>query len=465
MNKPERLSMVPGGTLEESVIDESQWGAIRALRQQGTSKKAIARQLDLDIKTVRKWLGQRWEPQRRRRRKRKLERYAEFLRGRSPEVGFNAEVLFRELRKMGFEGSYPTVVRYIRPWRQAWREASSATVRFETDPGEQSQVDWGSTRVWLGDEAVRIHLFAMVLGYSRRLFAKAYGNERLDALLNGHESAFAHFGGATRTILYDNPRTIVKDKDEASGHVVWNPAFKDRLDFYGIEPRLCRYYRAQTKGKIESGIKYVKRNALAGRRFGDLEELNAWLVQWCVSVADQRVHGTTGERPAQRFARGELELLRPVHLKAPPPRERVESRLVPRDGYVAVDTNRYPVPLSWVARQVEVLILTEEVVFRRAGEEPIRHPRLEGRHQVARWQGSSRKLPPSPAALEGPPYEAFFGGADKFEGDYKRFDKVTAADLKRVANRYLTKERSVTFDIMPGSRGGFGGIGSIGGGN
>ena len=75
----------------------------------------------------------------------------------------------------------------------------------------------------------------------RQLFAKAYGNERLDALLAGHESAFVHLGGATRTILYDNPRTIVKDKDEASGHVVWNPAFTDRLDFYGIEPRPSTY--------------------------------------------------------------------------------------------------------------------------------------------------------------------------------------------------------------------------------
>ena len=97
-------------------------------------------------------------------------------------------------------------------------------------------------------------------------------------MLDGHEQAFAHFGGRTETILYDNPRTIVMSKDEETGEVEWNATFKDRMDFYGVKIRLCRYYRAQTKGKVESGVKYVKRNALAGRRFRDLEELNACLV-------------------------------------------------------------------------------------------------------------------------------------------------------------------------------------------
>jgi len=121
----------------------------------------------------------------------------------------------------------------------------------------------------------------MVLGYSRRLFARAYANEGLEALLEGHAEAFAHFGGRTATILYDNPRTIVTSKEESTGQVVWNASFKDRMDFYGVEVKLCRYYRAQTKGKVESGVKYVKGNALAGRRFRDLEDLNTYLLDWC----------------------------------------------------------------------------------------------------------------------------------------------------------------------------------------
>ena len=405
MGETERLPVAPGGTTEESMIDETQWRTIRALRQQGRSKKGIARELGVDIKTVRKWLKKPWSPPRRPNRGRKLDEWEEFLRGRAPEVEFNASVLCRELEGLGYTGSYPTVQRYIRPWRPASPSEPPATVRFETDPGEQAQMDWGSTRVWIGARPVRVHLFVMVLCYSRRIFAWAFRNERLGALLEGHERALEHFGGCPRTILYDNPRTIVKSKDEGSGHVVWNPTFKDRLDFYGIEPRLCRYYRAQTKGKVESGVKYVKGNGLAGRCFDDpeLEDLNAWLLEWCVAVADQRQHGTTGERPAERFARAEAEALRPLH-RPVPPRERVVSRIVPRDGFVAIDTNRYPVPFEWVGLALEVQILPQEVVLHAQGHAPIRHPRLEGKRLIARWAGDPRCVPESAAAgSEGPP--------------------------------------------------------------
>jgi transposase len=381
----------PGGGAEGELISESQWGAVRALFERGVSRKAIARELGLDVKTVRKWLRRSLEPQRRRVRGRLLDRFAELLRARALEVGFNAAVLLRELREQGYMGSYATLRRYVAPWRVEQRREELGTVRFETGPGEQAQVDWGSSWVWLGEERVRVHLFVMVLGYSRRVFARAYRSEGLDALLDAHERAFEHFGGRTRTLLYDNPRTIVLAKDEASGAVTWNPTFEDRMDFYGAEIRLCRYYRAQTKGKVESGVKYVKCNALAGKRFADLDALNAWLVEWCLTVADTRVHGTTHERPAERFAREEAAVLVPVDARRPVPRERVESRIVPRDGDVAVESNRYPVPLGWAGRRVEVRIRAEQVEIGGEGLEPVHYPRLTGKHQVARWSGPARR--------------------------------------------------------------------------
>jgi transposase len=270
----EMLAVAPEGAAEVWLIEESTWKAVRGLREQGLSRKAIARELELDIKTVRKWLGRSWAPQRRSGPARGLDVWESFLRGRAPEVGFNAAVLYRELQGQGYAGSYPTVVRYLRPWREEALRDQRTTVRFETDPGQQAQVDWGSAWVWLSEQRVRVHLFVMVLGYSRRIFVRGYLGEGLEALLDGHARAFEHFGGRTATILYDNPRTIVLSKDEASGVVEWNATFKDRMDFYGVQIRLCRYYRARTKGKVESGVKYVKRNGLAGRRFRDLEALN-----------------------------------------------------------------------------------------------------------------------------------------------------------------------------------------------
>lgn len=398
------LGAAPGGGAEGAVISESQWGAVRAMFAGGKSRKAIARELGLDAKTVRKWLRQPFEPQRRRARGRQAEEFSEFLRARALEVGFNGAVLYREALGRGYKGSYSALARFVAPWRREFRGQQLATVRFETSPGQQAQVDWGSTWVFLGEARERVHLFVMVLGYSRRVFARGYTSEGLDALLDGHEHAFAHFGGRTATILYDNPRTIVLSKGEASGAVTWNAAFKDRMDFYGVEPRLCRYYRAQTKGKVESGVKYVKRNALAGRRFADLAELNVWLETWCVSVADERIHGTTHERPAERFRREEAAALVAVDKRPPSPRERFVSRIVPRDGYVAVDANRYPVPLDWAGHRVEVQILAETVVLCRPEMEPIRHARLSGKHQVGRWSGAPRVVPQSTSTpVEGPP--------------------------------------------------------------
>jgi transposase len=431
MEAAEILAVTPEGVAEGELIDQSKWGAIRTLWESGKSKKAIARELSLDIKTVRKWVKTVWRPQQ-RRRGRRLDGFAEFLKARAPEVGFNAVVLARELSGRGYSGTYSAVVKYVAPWRKEWRGQPEPTVRFETGPGEQSQVDWGSTAIFLGEERVRIHIFTMVLGYSRRIFARVYSSEGLDALLDAHEKAFSHFGGRTRTILYDNPRTIVTKKNEQTGEVVWNRTFADRMDFYGVKVKLCRYYRAQTKGKVESGVKYVKGNALLGRRFADLEELNAYLLNWCVTIADTRIHGTTHEVPAERFARGEV--LIPVDLRPVPPRERYETRIVPRDAYVAVDTNRYPVPFEWVGREVSVHILATEVVIRCdgcPGSSPVRHRRLEGRHQVVRHGGTVRAIERREQRRTGPP----------------RLDPVCLMELGEVVPRPLSSYEELAVEV------------------
>ena len=402
------LTTTSHGVVEGELIDEGMAEAIRRMRSRGMAKKAIARELDLDIKTVRKWIGTDWKRQRRERRQpAMLVQYDEWIRKRFPEVGYSAQVLHRELQEQGFTGSYVTVQRYVKPLRAA-AQPETATARYETAPGVQAQVDWGMLNVWIGSAPITVHLFVMVLGYSRRIFTRAYLNEKLANLLDGHEEAFAHFGGRTETILYDNPRTIVMSKDETSGHVEWNRRFKDRMDFYGVEVKLCRYYRAQTKGKVESGVKYVKRNALAGRRFASLEELNGWLMAWSLTIADERLHGTTHEIPRERFEREERLKMIAVD-RRPPSREcRTVQRQVAVDGYVTVETNRYPVPYEWSRADVDVQ-LEESTVRIVHGEDKVEYERDSGRHRVVRWNGTQRPLtrsvrPPS-TAVDPPQYD------------------------------------------------------------
>jgi transposase len=184
------LDEVPSGTSEEELLGQGTGAAIREMRLRGKSKKAIARELELDIKTVRKWSRREWEPQRRRAHEVDLAAYGEVIGRRFPEVGYNAMVLYRELRKAGYGGSERRVRRFVEPLRAAVRP-ETVTLRFETGPGEQAQVDWGMIGVWIGEQRVKVHLFVMVLGFSRRIFVRAYEHERLGNLLDGHEAALA----------------------------------------------------------------------------------------------------------------------------------------------------------------------------------------------------------------------------------------------------------------------------------
>lgn len=335
---------------EEPMLQEDTVQEILARQARGEGIKGIARQLGVDRKTVKRWrrLG-RWHPRQGRPRARRLDPYLARLAQRGPAVRWNAVVLHRELEGLGFVGSVQQVRRAIRPWRAEARWAAVATVRYETGPGEQAQVDFGQLRVWIGAGCERVHLFVLTLGYSRRLWVQAYPHERLSALLDGHERACRHFGGVPLTCLYDNPRTLVLGRRERE--VQWHPVFHDVARYYGVTPRACQPYRARTKGKVESGVKYVKRNALAGRRFASWDALNSWLEEWMATVADQRIHGTTHERPIDRFARATLT---PLGARPPYRYEREQVRRVPADALVAIRAARYSVPVQYVGTTVPV---------------------------------------------------------------------------------------------------------------
>lgn len=353
-----------------------------ARKERGEGAKRIARELGVDRKTVKRWLKLgSWQPRRSRHLPRPLDRFAEFIEQRAPEVGWNGAVLHRELVGLGFTGSYQQVQRLLKPYRAQRKWSELATVRFETEPGEQAQVDYGQLQVWIGEQPETVHLFVFTLGYSRRLFTRGYPNERLATLLDGHERALRHFGGVTLTCLYDNPRTLVLGRSE--NQVLWHPLFEDFARYYGFTPRACQPYRARTKGKVESGVKYVKRNALAGRRFASWDDLNGWLERWSAEVADLRVHGTTHERPIDRFAR---EQLTPLGTRPPYRYQRVRLRRVATDALVAVAASRYSVPVEYVGLTVSVQESAEHLEFFHQDKLVARHPKA-ARHSVVMEPG------------------------------------------------------------------------------
>lgn len=367
---------------EERMVQEDRWQEIHRLH--GNEKlpiAEIARRLDLDRKTIRRCLKQdQWQPyQRPARSDTLLARHADFLRERAPQVRYSAQVLFQELRHKGFTGSYPTVKRFVQPLRTAEALAERATVRFETGPGQQSQIDWGSARVHLGQQRVVLHLFVLTLGFSRRHYLEPTLNERVPQFLDAHERAFDHFGGHTREHLYDRPRTVCQP--DGAGGVIWNATFQSFARYWGFEPRLCRPYRARTKGKVESGVKYAKRNFLVGRSFIDLVDVREQWAEWNATIADQRVHGTVHQRPIDRFVE-ERAHLQP---RGSRPGYRLEARFtrtVATDFLVTLDTNRYSVPFVLIGQTVEVERKDGEVRVLHHGRVVAAHRELPGRHQL-----------------------------------------------------------------------------------
>jgi transposase len=368
--------------LEEgsTMVREDRWTEIRRLCEAGRSISEIARRFDLDRKTVRKWLRrQKWSPYRRPERvDTLLAEHADYLRRRAPEVEYSARILYQELRtERGYRGSYDTVKLFVRPLRAVRRQAERALVRFETPPGHQSQIDWGVARVHFRHRSVVQHIFVLTLGYSRRSYYRACSDERIDSFLDSHEQAFEHFGGRTREHLYDRPRTVCHGTAEKK--VVWNPTFRAFADYWGFEPRLCRPYRAQTKGKVESGVKYFRRNFLPGRSFVDERDFAEQLGVWISTVADVRVHGTTHERPLDRF----VEESRHLTPSLGQPSFRLEARLmriVAEDYLVSVDTNRYSVPFSLIGQPVEVRRHDGQLHVYHRGELVAEHTELVGKH-------------------------------------------------------------------------------------
>jgi Integrase core domain len=267
-----------------------------------------------------------------------------------------------------------------RPLRRELVAAARATLRFETHPGEQLQIDFGERRVEIGGVAVKVFFFVATLGYSRRLHVRTYGHERQDSWFDGLESALRAFGGVPGEVLLDNAKALILHHDPASREVVLHPRLHAFARHWGFRIRACAPYRARTKGKDERGVGYVKRNAIAGRRFASWSAMEAHLEAWTREIADTRVHGTTGETPRERFERDEAAALRSPAGIPPFMTARELLRRVGADCAIEVDGNAYSVPWRLIGERVRVSVGSGSVRVLHAGREVAVHAELKGRH-------------------------------------------------------------------------------------
>ena len=365
-------------TLTVPMVDPEIVRQLRTLHELGWGTKRIARELGIARNSVRRYLREGAAAETQTRPGAWTLDGAQQAAARSLLDGAaegNAVVVKRLLaEQLDVHVPLRTLQRSLAPHRQEKRAAELATVRFETAPGHQMQIDFGEKWISIAGLRTKVHLFVAVLGYSRRIFVRASLSQRQDDWREGLAGAFRCFGGVTHKILIDRAGALVVGEDRETGTARVHPVFAGFCKDWGVEVAACRPYRARTKGKTESGVGYVKRNAIAGISFTSFAVLEAHLARWMVE-ADQRIHGTTHERPDIRFERDEKTALRPLPSTSMPVRERRVSRRVANDCFVDVDTIRYSVPHRLVKRTVEVLVGDTEVMIFDGRVEVARHRR------------------------------------------------------------------------------------------
>jgi transposase len=298
---------------------------IAVLKKHGESIRAIARAMGVSRNTVRRHLRGGEEAAMRRppaKRAEKLDPFKGYivdrLKAAAPDL-IPASVLFREIKARGYSGGETRVKQFVRGLRPAPKP--DPVVRFETAPGKQMQVDWAT----IGRGADQLSVLIATLGWSRAAYVEFCDDERLETLLSCHEHAFAAFGGVPREVLYDNIKTVVLERN-AYGRDVhrFHPGFLDYARHAGFLPRLCRPYRAKTKGKVERFIRYLKGSfwvpfAASMKQAGlkpDTHVANAAVARWLREVANARVHATTEEIPAERLTieRDKLQRLPAIYI-------------------------------------------------------------------------------------------------------------------------------------------------------
>jgi len=291
---------------------------LRHYLEHGTTKSALARRLGVSRDTIHRWIRAgdldrdldatpvEYGP--RRPMPTKLDRYRPILEARlAAYPALSAVRLLEEIRAAGYTGGYSQLTTLVRELRPA--PPPEAVVRFETPAGHQAQVDFAEFQFPWGKR----YALLVVLGYSRVHWCRFSARQDMRTLLTGLEDAFLTFGGVPRELLFDQMKAVItRDLRLQGGTLVHNLEFLRFAHHWGFTPRACRPYRAQTKGKVERPVRYVRENLVYGRTFLNDADLAQQCADWLARVANARRHGTTQEAPRERFERDERAVLQPL---------------------------------------------------------------------------------------------------------------------------------------------------------
>lgn len=298
----------------------------------------------------------------------KLDPYKEQITLWLEEAPYSAERILEKIQEQGFTGG-PSIVReYVRHRKE--QNDEKATVRFETMPGLQGQMDWAffeDHTVLEGGKVKKLYCFLLILGYSRMRYIEFVTDMSTNTLIRCHQNAFRYFGGYPEEILYDNMKQVVIKRLLKQEDSTLNRQFEDFAGFYGFKPVLCRPYRGQTKGKVERTVQFVRDNFMVGIKYSSLDTLNGQALAWCNKV-NGKVHATTGEIPFQRLRKEGLNPLKREYII-----DKINMRRVQKDCLISYAGNQYSVPSEYTGKDVAVIGLDNMLAIYYGGKQVALH--------------------------------------------------------------------------------------------
>jgi transposase len=338
------------------MIEYPLYGQIRQLYlEKKLSLRQIARELRINIKTVRKWARREsFRPAPAPKRSSKLDSFKGEIVRLLERHDYSAQQVLQMLRERGYDGGYTILKDFVRQVRPK-RKPAFLTLHFP--PGECAQVDWGCAgAVPVGSTRRRLSFFVMVLAFSRRMYLEFTLAETLEHFLSCHQRAFDYFNGVPRQIWVDNCKVAVLSR--SPGAITFNPRYLDFAQHHGFQIRACGPGQPQEKGRVERGVGYVKRNFLHGLELSNYEAINPAARAWLDTVANVRIHGQTQKTPQELFLE---EKLQPLH---PLPYEAAIMEPVRVDGQfrIRVDGNRYSVPCQYASSKLTLKRFADRIL-------------------------------------------------------------------------------------------------------
>lgn len=324
------------------------------------NKAELARRYDCDPRTIDRYLkiqsGELEAKSSSRVYISKLDDYKSTIINKVDTYGCTAMAAYKFICKKGYTGKYSIVADFVKHHKD--NETKKATLRFETNPGLQAQVDWKEdmTLVNRFGEIFRINIFLMVLGYSRYKFLMITSDRTQETLFSCMVSAFKHFGGVPHEILFDNMKTVVDHAKSSFAKTVFNERFEYFAKDIGFKPIACRLYRPQTKGKVESLAKLMDRLKAYNEEFESWNDL-VNISQNFMDDLNHEVSQGSGEIPVILFNKEKEYLLPPPNngiLTSYISRQEDKTYPVNRESMIKYEGKKYSVPTRYIGERMTV---------------------------------------------------------------------------------------------------------------